>query len=40
MEKLKPFVENILYDTVVPILYVSERDITTFTNDPVEYIRN
>ena len=40
MEKLKPFVETILYDTVIPILYVTERDITKFQNDPVEYIRN
>lgn len=40
MEKLKPYVETILYDTIVPILYVTERDITKFQNDPVEYIRN
>lgn len=40
MEKLKPFVENILYDTVVPTLYITQRDITGFTNDPIEYIRN
>lgn len=40
MDKLKPFVENILFDTVVPILYVTERDITTFQNDPQEFIRN
>lgn len=40
MEKLKPFVENILYDTIIPILFVTERDVTTFNNDPVEFIRN
>jgi len=40
MEKLKPFVENIMYDTIIPILYVTEQDMTTFTNDPVEFIRN
>ena len=40
MEKLKPFVENILYDTIIPILFVTERDVTTFNYDPVEFIRN
>ena len=40
MEKLKPFVENILYDTIITILFVTERDVTTFNNDPVEFIRN
>jgi len=40
MEKLKPYVENILFDTIVPILYVTEQDITTFESDPIEYIRN
>lgn len=40
MEKLKPFVENILFDTIVPILYVTEQDLTTFNSDPIEFIRN
>lgn len=40
MEKLKPFVQNILYNVVIPILYVSERDMQSFNNDPIEYIRN
>lgn len=40
MDKLKPFVENILYDTIIPIMFITEKDMTTFTNDPVEYIRN
>ena len=40
MEKLKPFVENILYDTIVPILFITEKDIETFSTDPIEYIRN
>ena len=39
MEKLKPFVENILYDTVVPILFISHKDLQQYENDPVEYIR-
>ena len=40
MEKLKPYVENLLFDTIIPILYITERDIETFQNDPIEYIRN
>jgi len=40
MEKLKPYVENLLYDTVIPIMYITEKDVETFTSDPVEFIRN
>lgn len=40
MEKLKPFVENILYDTVIPIMFITQHDVETFDNDPIEYIRN
>jgi len=29
MEKLKPFVETILYEVVIPTLFITERDITT-----------
>jgi hypothetical protein len=40
MEKLKPYVENILYDTIIPIMFVTQKDMNTFNNDPIEYIRN
>jgi len=40
MEKLKPFVTNILYDTVIPILFVTQRDLTKFETEPVEFIRS
>lgn len=39
MEKLKPFIENILYETIMPIMLVTHKDVTLFTDDPVEYIR-
>ena len=39
MERLKPYVENILYQTVIPIMMVSERDIKLFQEDSIEYIR-
>lgn len=40
MEKLKPYVENILYDSVVPIMFITEHDVETFQANPVEYIRS
>lgn len=40
MNKLKPYVENILYDTVIPIMFVTQRDLETFETDPIEYIRS
>ena len=39
MDKLKPFIENILYETVIPIMLVTHRDVTLFSEDPIEYIR-
>lgn len=39
MEKLKPLVENILFNVVIPIMYITENDLATFENDPIEYIR-
>lgn len=40
MTKLKPFVEQILCDTIVPLFYVTLGDLQTFENDPIEFIRN
>lgn len=40
MEVLKPFVENILYETIIPILFVTEKEISSFEQDPIEFIRN
>ena len=40
MEKLKPYVENILLDTCIPIMYVTEKDVESFESDAVEFIRN
>ena len=39
MEKMRPFVENILYDTIVPILFITHKDLQQYENDPIEYIR-
>ena len=39
MEVLKPFIENILYETVIPLMLVTHKDVTLFDEDPIEYIR-
>jgi hypothetical protein len=39
MAKLKPYIDNILYDMVIPIMMVTHRDINLFQDDPIEYIR-
>lgn len=39
MNKLKPYIENIMYETAIPIMMASQRDIQLFTEDPIEYIR-
>lgn len=40
MSKLKPFVERLLFEVVVaPIMLVTHRDVTIFSEDPIEYIR-
>ena len=40
MEKLKPHVQDLLYNIILPILYISEQDMETFTDDPKEYINS
>ena len=39
MSILKPFIESILYDTAIPIMMATQRDIQLFADDPIEYIR-
>ena len=39
MGKLKPLVGNILFNIVIPIMYITENDLTTFETEPIEYIR-
>ena len=39
MNKLKPYIDNILYETAIPIMLVSHRDMDLFQNEPIEYIR-
>lgn len=39
MNKMLPFMDNILYETAIPLMLVSNRDQQLFHDDPVEYIR-
>lgn len=39
MNWLKPHVEQLLFDTLIPIMFVTSRDIEMFDDDPVGYIR-
>lgn len=39
MNILKPFIDNILYETIMPIMLVTHKDVTLFNDDPIEYIR-
>jgi len=39
MDKLKPFIENIIYETIMPIMLITHKDATLFKDDPIEYIR-
>ena len=40
MDEIKPYVEDILQNIVVPIMFISEQDVESFTNEPIEYIRS
>lgn len=39
MDKMLPFIDNILYETVIPLMLTSSRDQELFEQDPIEYIR-
>lgn len=39
MEKLKPYIENILYEIVIPIMLITHKDSVLFEQDPTEYVR-
>ena len=40
MEKLKPYIQDILYKIILPILYINGKDMETFTDDPKEFINS
>ena len=40
MSQLKPYVQDLLYKIILPILYISDQEMTTFEEDPREYINS
>ena len=40
MQKLKPFINMILVDTILPMMFILKKDVETFETNPIEYIRN
>ena len=38
-EKIKPYIETILYDCIVPLMFAKQADIDLFRNEPVEFIQ-
>ena len=34
-----PFMDKILYETIIPLMRISDRDEQLFQDDPIEYIR-
>jgi len=39
MKVLKPFVENLLFETIIPIMLIQHKDVVLFRDDPIEFIR-
>lgn len=39
MKVLKPYVENLLFETIIPIMLVQHKDVVLFKDDPIEFIR-
>lgn len=39
MSVLKPFVEKLLFDLIIPVMLVTHKDVTLFQDDPIEFIR-
>jgi hypothetical protein len=39
MDLLKPYIEAILFENIIPIMMITHKDVTLFKEDPIEYIR-
>ena len=40
MEKVKQHLNFLLYETIIPLAFLTEGDIDIFQNDPAEYLRS
>lgn len=39
MKILKPYIENLLFEVLIPILLVTHKDVVLMKEDPIEFIR-
>ena len=40
MAMLKPYIPDILHDTILPITFLTQEDMQTFESEPIEYIQS
>ena len=40
MTMLKPYIDRIIFDTIIPLMFITKVDMHMFHAEPVEYIRN
>ena len=38
MALIKPLIERILYDEIIPLMFITEKDMVTFEENPNEFI--
>ncbi len=39
MNIIQPYADNLLFETIVPIILVTANDAELFRNEPIEFIR-
>jgi hypothetical protein len=39
MNILNQYIENLLFETIVPIMLITHKDVVMLKEDPIEYIR-
>lgn len=39
LEKIKPYIDQIIYDIILPMMYITKQDNELFEEDPQEYVR-
>lgn len=39
MTVLYPYIENILFDIIIPVMFITNKDVELFREDQIEYIR-
>jgi hypothetical protein len=39
MNIIQPYADNLLFETIVPIILVTANDVELFRNEPIEFIR-